>query len=489
MKSAFARLVCVIIISISSLLLFAACGSDSPESSDGDTENSEDLPDGDADGAEIAEESDGDQDAAEIEAEAAEESDVIEPHKEVRGDFIVVWLAGSPREMGRQQGEILHAELEAGMEYIQNDIGMSAMVDLARNKGIMDLAYANSYPEVIEECEGMVETAGDVGWTVDQCLALNFGDVLIEFLMDSMPDLPEETMAAVKKLVPGCSQFTVTGRATSDGRLYHGRLLDWSEIGYILDNPVIFVRQPDSGIPHIYIGFPGNLSPYSGINASGVVINSNEADPLNSSVQSLEGGSHVQLVGRILQEAHNYDEAAAMVENFGHMSVELVMVSDGNQNKAAAFEMCAADVGVRELDNDVVYMTNHFVAENTAGFDAEPIGESSRIRFDRMAQLLPEGAEDSLFGTLNPQTIVENVLRDRINPDDGTESGLEEFDNNSSLATNGALFGIVYDPAKRFFWVAAGYPLPVPSRPFVGFSVGELLGEENAEMPDPATIE
>jgi len=486
MKSIFARTAFVLFTAVFGLLLFAACGGDSDESSDGDGENAGEDSDGDIESTEDSENADGDADSPEAESEA---SDIIDPHKEVRGDFIVVWLAGTPREMGRQQGELLHDELAAGMEYIRNDIGMSAMVDLARSKGIMDLAYANSYPEVIEECEGMVETAGDVGWTVDQCLALNFGDVLVEFLIEGMPDLPEETKSALKKFLPGCSQFTVSGRATSDGRLYHGRLLDWSEIGYILENPTIFVRQPNGGIPHIFIGFPGNLSPYSGINAEGLVINSNEADPLDSSVQSLEGGSHVQLVGRILQEAHNYDEAAAMVQNFGHMSAELVMVSDGNAGKAAAFEMCAAGTGIRELDNDVVYMTNHFVSDSTSGFDADPIGDSSRRRFDRLAQLLPEGASASLFGTLNPQSIVENVLRDRVNPDNGEEFGLDVFDNDSSLATNGALFGIIYDPAKRVFWVAAGYPLSVPSKSFVGFSVGELLGEENAVLPDPAVIE
>ncbi|HQN73916.1 MAG TPA: hypothetical protein PLB16_10915 [bacterium] len=80
----------------------------------------------------------------------------------------------------------------------------------------------NSYPDIVQECEGMVASAGTAGWTMELCLFINFGDVMVEIL-DSLPIMMNFTR-------PGCSQMMVTDNATVDGRLYHARMLDWRGI-------------------------------------------------------------------------------------------------------------------------------------------------------------------------------------------------------------------------------------------------------------------
>lgn len=402
----------------------------------------------------------------------------VEPHREDRGIWTVVWLSGTPYEMGYQQGELLHEELAAGIDWLNTYHLIDLLLPLARLLGLLDLAYENSYPDIIEECRGISDAAGDVGWEMDVCMLLNFGDMLVEFLSHGIPP--------AKKLAPGCSQAVATGPATVDGRLYHARSLDWDKIDFLLDYPVVFVRQPDDGIPHAFIGFPGNLSPYSGMNAAGVSLASNEVDPSDNSQHDRVGRSHVQMQAQLLKHAHSLAEARAMIEAADHMTVETIVVADGIAQEAASFEMTAKLLGIRELENNVLYATNHFVAPATENADAET-SESSARRFDRLAELIPAGGEDTYYGEIDPETMV-SVLRDRTDPWTGLESPPDVFDDDHSIATNGAIYQIVFDPENLLFWVAAG-AIPVPQQTFVGFSLGELLELPGAVPCDPEVIE
>jgi hypothetical protein len=402
--------------------------------------------------------------------------DPVGPQREERHGYIVVWLTGTPTEMGQQHGDLLRNELQDGIEnssYVQQILDM---MPLARMLGFDDMALEQSYPSVVEECEGMVDSAGDVGWTMELCLIVNFGDVMLE----NMP-------ASSGMTAPGCSQLIAAGAATADGRLYHGRLLDWGVVDFLLDYPVIFVRQPAGEIPHVYIGFPGNLSPYSGINAEGISMGSNEADPGGDDQSDDAGRSHVQMLGRLLAEQTDLQGALAAIEGADHMSVEAFGVADGAGRFGAAVEMTATTVGVRQMQDETVYLTNHFVAPETEELDLFPSSQSSLLRYDRLTQLVPPDGEDTRYGEIDAPVLVE-ILRDRVNPYTHEEAPVGTFDNNGSLATNGALYAIAFDPGRYRFWVAAGQT-PVPEQPFVGFSLAELLGAPDAPPLEPEIID
>jgi len=279
----------------------------------------------------------------------------------------------------------------------------------------------------------------------------------------------------------------ISGDATSDGRLYHGRLLDWDEVDFLLWYPVIFVRQPIDGIPHVYIGFPGNLSPYSGMNIAGISGASNESDPFNMDQQSFTGRSHVQMLGQILKRSSNIEDANQFILGEKHMSVEQFGLTDANAGIGVNFEMTATAVARRDMKDGAVWMSNHFVDPSTEDLDGDPAGSSSLKRFKRLEQLLTPESEYSVHGTLNPQTMVD-VLRDRIDPDTMIESPLGTLDDDSSLATNGAIYAIIFDPGNLFFWVASG-EIPVPEQQFVGFSLSDLLDLPGEKPVTPEVID
>ena len=407
-----------------------------------------------------------------------EDDDGQQAYRETVNGFTVVHLYGTPFEMGAQHAQLLKTELRAGLAEIQSNVTLKLMFALATQLKLDKLAEQRSYPEIIEECKGMASVMGAEGWDMQKCLVLNFGDAIAEFALNGMPKNADIT--------PGCAQLITAGKASADGRLYHARILDWSRIEYIIDNPVLIVRHPAGEIPHVIIGFPGNLSPYQGMNAHGLVSASNEIHPKDNTVNDTTGESHVQLQARILSRAKSLDEATTMIKAANHMSLEVIVVSDGKAGKGAVFEMAPKAVDIRELSADgVVAATNHFLGKTTAALDKEPAKDDSLDRYKRLEQFTLKGGAESLLGKLNPTSLIK-VMRDRKNPTDGKISPLTMFDDGKSLATNGALYQLVFDPEKRLFWMAAG-KVPIPSQPFKGFSLDKLLGKEGA-APHPTTL-
>jgi hypothetical protein len=393
-----------------------------------------------------------------------------------RDGYTIVWLHGTPYEMGYQHGTLLRDKLREAGQFLLSDPLFKILRDAAKIANMEDLATANSYPWMLEECQGMVKAVADPNFQMFECLLVNFGDVAVEFLNHGMP--------GIQDIAPGCSQVVAAGDATPDGALYHARVLDWFAVDFVVHNPVIFVRRPNDGIPHLFVGFPGNLSSYQGMNAEGIVVASNEVHPRDNTVNDLTGRSHVQMVVEILSHASTLDDARTIATTSNHMSLETLVVSDGKSRSAEVFEMAPGHVSVRPLQDGVVYATNHFVGAETSELDAEPTSDNTMIRWDRLTQLVSRSTPQSRFGNLGPEGLIE-LMRDRMNPWTGEESPEGTADDGLSLATNGALYQVVFAPETLSLWVAAG-KVPVPGQPFVGFSLGELLLMEG--FATPATL-
>jgi hypothetical protein len=396
----------------------------------------------------------------------------VAPHREDRGSIKVVWLQGSPYEMGYQHGQYLHDEIASmGRE------ALGLLRFAGRGLALGRFAAKRSYPGIVEECQGLTDATQDIGMTLDACLTLAYGDVYQEIFSYTLPNF---------LFWEGCSQWVAAGAATRDGRLYHGSSVDNDKkpIEYIVNNPVVFVRQPTDGLPHIFITYPGVLWPNWGMNVAGITLGLDTAHPDGPHELMLTGGSNVQIMAQILKTATSFAEARQIMETQPRVRANLIMIADGKSKAAGVFEFTGKSMGVRELqDNGALYMTNHFVLAEMRDKQPPP-NPSSLSRFDRFAQLMEPDA-NSYHGNIDP-AIMAQIGRDRTNPYTLAASSFDLFDDDASPGGNGSLRQGIYDPERLRFWVAAGRP-PVPENPFVCFSLGEMLQFPNAtpcESPD-----
>lgn len=394
---------------------------------------------------------------------------------EKRGHITVLRLEGTPYQMGLQQGELLPEGIQAAADVLVNDLAYSVIFSYAETSGLEDMFLEYSYPDVLEECEGIVRgarNAGVEGFEYEDCINAANLLVIIEQLAGMNPG--------------GCSQFIADGGAAQDGRLVHARNMDWAKLQFVIDNPLIVVRKPEGMIPWVEVGIPGILLTLTAMNAEGLAVANNEN--MSEADRDTEGNSHPQMARQIMQECSSLDEAEAFLRAQNHASAETLVLSDWKNGEAAVFEMSANHMGVRRLDeNGIVYATNHFADPAMAPLhDERPPDHDTRTRFMRLGQLLEPGGEDSIHGLIDAARAI-GVLRDTYNPYTQETHPADLFDDGGSIANNSTLQSVVMLPEERTFYVALGEP-PVPYRTFTGFSLDELL-EEDDVVPDPPQYE
>ncbi|HEY9660756.1 MAG TPA: C45 family autoproteolytic acyltransferase/hydrolase, partial [Allocoleopsis sp.] len=365
----------------------------------------------------------------------------VSSHREDRGIIKVVWLQGTPYEMGYQHGKLLHDEIAS----IGDEV-LTALRFAGKGLALGRLATRRSYDDVVAECQGLADATQDIGMTVDACMVLAYGDVYQEIFSYTLP----------KELFwDGCNQFVAANQATADGRLYHGSSVDndGKPIPYIINNPVVFVRQPTGKLPHAFVTYPGVVWPNSGVNVAGISLGLDTAHPADPQELALDGRSNVQIMRSILETATNFEEASGILETQPRVRANLIMITDGKTKQAGVFEFTGKSLEVRPLqENGVLYVTNHFVTEEMYDKQPLPIDPSSKSRFERFQQLMEPDGVSTYYGKFEPETMVK-VLRDRVNPNTMQPSPFDVFDDNASPGGNGSLRQALYDPDRLLLWV------------------------------------
>jgi hypothetical protein len=391
---------------------------------------------------------------------------------EKRGDITVLRLEGTPYQMGLQHGELLSDGVQQAADVLIHDLAYSVIFSYAETSGLESMFLEHSYPDVLEECEGIVRgarTAGVEGFEYEDCVDAANLLIIIEQLADMNPN--------------GCSQFIALGGATKDGRTIHARNLDWARLQFVIDNPLIIVRKPEGKIPWVEVGIPGILLTLTAMNAEGLAVANNEN--MAEADRDTEGSSHPQMARQIMQECTSIDEAEAFLRAQNHASSETLVLSDWKTGEAAVFEMSASHIGVRRLDeNSIVYATNHFAEPTMAPLHDERLPDhDTHTRFMRLSQLLTPGGQDSIHGQIDAEQAIA-VLRDRYNPLTQETHPIDLFDGGGSIANNSTLQSVIMLPEERTFYVALGEP-PVPYRTFEGFSLDELLEGDDVVLDPP----
>ncbi|MHC4849758.1 MAG: C45 family autoproteolytic acyltransferase/hydrolase, partial [Planctomycetota bacterium] len=167
----------------------------------------------------------------------------------VKGQRLVL-LEGSPEEIGKAHGELL---------------------------GPLIRRTLNSYVYLV----GAVETVRTGKWFLDEM------EQAWKRLSPHIPVRHRREMEALAAAVPGmslreirlanvlpeyfhCSGFAVFGKATTDGVLYHGRILDYmTAIGLQHAAGLFFVRPAD-GHDFVHVGYAGFVGAVTGMNRAGI---------------------------------------------------------------------------------------------------------------------------------------------------------------------------------------------------------------------------
>ncbi|HEY5297488.1 MAG TPA: C45 family peptidase [Verrucomicrobiae bacterium] len=393
-----------------------------------------------------------------------------------RDGLLVVYLKGSPFEIGYADGVLMqdkmHALENGFLKMIQGYVPQHWLMEILKNYVIYRNRHLSDYIPLDYRMEIYATTLGCADIHPEEG---NFYNRLLNYhaahdVSYMMIDNPFISARA------GCTAFGAWGNWTTNGDLITGRNFDWEAAEVFSRDRVVEMVEPDGKIPFISLSWAGMAGVVSGMNRAGVSVTVNGAP---SSLPK-ETATPVAIVAReIMEHAHNLDEALKILRDAKVFVSTLWLVGSRADGKFVVVEKTPALMNVREPSGDSIICANHFqtpVLKDDPRNTNYMAGATSVSRETRLKELLR-----SARGTLDIPEAVE-FLRDRDLPGgifagDGNRGTLNAF-----IATHAT----VMDLTRNIFWAASP---PNQLGKFVAFDVSDFSHELPAlTVPADATL-
>ncbi|NLN94140.1 MAG: hypothetical protein GX130_12655 [Candidatus Hydrogenedens sp.] len=254
----------------------------------------------------------------------------VDPHakgwsEEVEGT-LVLHLAGTPYEMGYQRGYFAKDRVLLTLDLFENLLKLAQdEMGLPRfaTHFLLDLTYQLCSPFIPDrykrEMEGLADASGC------DLKMLRRGHI-ISVLTER-----------------GCSAFAVWGKATEEGKLFHGRNFDWILSAGLEDTAVLALYEPEGFNRFASAGYAGIIGVLSGMNMEGISISQIGAVTKDS---SLRGLPLEFVLRRLLEETCNLEEASELMNSVKHTVGFNYVVADGDAGDARAYETTAHHMAV-----------------------------------------------------------------------------------------------------------------------------------------------
>ncbi|MEZ5299117.1 MAG: C45 family peptidase [Verrucomicrobiales bacterium] len=229
----------------------------------------------------------------------------LELHDGVR----VLFVKGTPEEMGAQQGELLRGEVRSVVERILYGVGVGSSFDKGRwfFEEIEDAQarlMAHMDPRYLREMDALAAAAG---LEKEEVRLANF-----------FPELFH------------CSGFAIHGPATEGGTLYHGRVLDYLRGVGLEQNAAVAIVQPDQGNAWVNLGYAGFIGSITAMNEKGIAI----GEMGGRGEGNWDGKPMAQLMREVMEKASTLGEAVEIMRRGPRTCEYYYVISDAHADRA-----------------------------------------------------------------------------------------------------------------------------------------------------------
>lgn len=341
----------------------------------------------------------------------------------------VAILEGTPEQIGEAHGQLLKAEAHRCIDSVLFAFGTVQTIRTGRwFRHDLDAAYERLAPHIPErhkrETEAMARAIG-----IEPQLAQT---------LNVFPELFH------------CSGFAVSGKATKDGKLYHGRVLDYMTTIGLQDAATTFIVKPDGKNPFANVGYAGFIGSVSGMNAEAISL----GEMGGRGEGKWDGVPMATLMRRALEECSSLDDVIGLWKNNPRTCEYYYVFADGKSNRA---------VGVAAVPESVEFVmpgqTHPRLGEGIT--DAVVLSAGSRL------EKLRERVQEK-YGQIDVEAAKWLMSR--------------------PVAMQSNLHNVLFVPEDRVFFVAnADHKRPAAERPYVRLDLMELLQAIDNGTPEPDT--
>lgn len=221
----------------------------------------------------------------------------------------VLYLEGTPQEMGAQHGALLRREIKQLVNRIVYGVGVGSSFGKGR-----------WFFGEIEEAQRRLAPFIDQRYLTEMdSIALASGHDIEEIrLANFFPELFH------------CSGFAIYGNATQGGTLYHGRILDYLRGMGLEQNAVVIVSKPDQGNAWVNISYSGFVGSVTAMNEKKIAI----GEMGGRGEGNWDGKPMAQLVREVMEKASTLEEAVDIMRKSPRTCEYYYVISDGKSRRA-----------------------------------------------------------------------------------------------------------------------------------------------------------
>ena len=237
-----------------------------------------------------------------------------------------------------------------------------------------------------------------------------------------------------------CSGFAVFGTATKDGKLYHGRVLDYMTTIGLQDSATTFIVRADDQIPFANVGYAGFIGSVSGMNAAGISL----GEMGGRGEGQWDGAPMETLMRRAMEECDTLQEVQDLWTNSPRTCEYYYVFADGKTNEA---------VGVAATPESIEFI--------------KPGQSDAR---------LGEGIKDAVVLSAGSRL---DELRRRVTDKHGQiDAEVGQWLMSRPVAMSSNLHNVLFVPADGVLYVAnASHNKPAAEMPYVKIDLRKMLNE------------
>ena len=352
--------------------------------------------------------------------------------KYIKAGITVVYLTGSPYEIGLAHGKLCRTEiLEVNrtiFQYYQrlSDDSQSQWIALSRR---LEKRIPTEY---IEEMRGI--SAG-AGIEYDKILFLNTVSTMSEG--------------------NGCFAFSFKEK---NSKIITLRQIDIDKNSPFYKDMILYIIKPQKGYGFAAILNPGWVDGESGMNEKGITVSQNNINIRQSEWNIMP---ITQLSRYMLQYSKTIDDAEKLLDKQEAFPARLLFVS--SKKSAAIFEIANKEKARIDMKKGILTLANHACV-----IPSKNVGKSSTRRLDFGNEFLQENLKE-----MNKKKALELVRSSRI-----SRRWFLDVQNRQSF---------IFSPSDLDFWLAippeSNYT-PASHGPYIGFSLPyELYGSGDEANP------
>jgi hypothetical protein len=334
----------------------------------------------------------------------------------------VLYLEGTPEEMGHQHGVLLRKEIHSVLNRILYGVGVGSSFTKGR-----------WFFGEIEDAQRRIQPYIDPRYLAEMdAIAMASGHEKEEIrLSNFFPELFH------------CSGFALFGDATAGGKMYHGRILDYLRGMGLEQNAVVIVSKPDQRNAWVNVSYAGFVGSVTGMNEKHLSI----GEMGGRGEGNWDGKPMAQLVREVMEKANTLDEAVAIMRKGPRTCEYYYVIADGKTKTAVGiaatpdtFDLVRPGQGHPRLPHPI----------------QDAVLLSAGDRYEELARRVKQG-----YGKFDADSARELMTR--------------------PVCMNSNIHSVLFDPETLDFWVAnADSKNPASHTRFTKYNLVTLLKPHEA---------